>query len=252
MSYRFTVSPDFTPEKLSGWFIFNTWLQRAIGEGIHLDMYDSFVQQRAAIAADQVDLIYANPYDASMLVRDKGFVAVARPRGRSDEAIVAVPASSPAHRVEELRPGARIVSTDDPDVDMMGMIILEAADLRASNTVRQTTDTYVLVAKKLLKGEADIGIFLAEAFDGLSPLVRADLRILVRSQISVVQHILLAGPKFRPRQPDITSALLHAQDDPRARLVTEGLGFTGWDAVPQEEVEFMIDLIDTLAFRPED
>lgn len=159
MSYHFTVSPDFTPEKISGWFIFNTWLQRRINEAIHLDMYDSFQQQRDAIAADKVDLIYANPYDASMLVREKGFLPVARPRGRSDEAIVAVRADSPVQRVDDLKPGVRVVLTDDPDVDMMGMIILEAADLHGGNTVRSTTDTYVLVAKKLLKGEADVGIF---------------------------------------------------------------------------------------------
>jgi phosphonate transport system substrate-binding protein len=251
MSYHFTVSPDFTPEKLSGWFIFNTWMQRQIHEGIHLDMYDSFQQQRDAIAADQVDLIYANPYDASMLVREKGFLPVARPRGRSDEAIIAVRADSPVNRVEDLLPGVRVVATDDPDVDMMGMIILESADLHGGNTVRSTTDTYVLVAKRLLKAEADVGIFLAEAFDGLSALIRHDLRILVRSQISVVQHMLLVGPKFRHRQADMTGALVAMQGDPRARLIAEGLGFTGWDAVAQEDVEFMIDLIDTLAFRPE-
>ena len=215
-------------------------------------MYDSFQQQREAIAADQVDLIYANPYDASMLVREKGFLPVARPRGRSDEAIVAVRADSPVQRVDDLKPGARVVSTDDPDVDMMGMIILESADLHGGNTVRSTTDTYVLVAKRLLKAEADVGIFLAEAYDGLSKLIRGDLRILVRSQISVVQHMLLIGPKFRQRQADMTAALVASNDDVRAQMITEGLGFSGWDAVGDEDVEFMIDLIDTLAFRPEE
>jgi phosphonate transport system substrate-binding protein len=251
MSYHFTVSPDFTPEKISGWFIFNTWLQRQLGEAIHLDMYDSFQQQREAIAADQVDLIYANPYDASMLVREKGFLPVARPRGRSDEAIVAVPASSPVQRVEDLKPGARVVSTDDPDVDMMGMIILESADLHGGNTQRSTTDTYVLVAKRLLKGEADVGIFLAEAYDGLSTLIRGDLRILVRSQISVVQHMMLIGPKFRQRQADMAALLINSGNDAGGQALNEGLGFSGWDAVAQEDVEFMIDLMETLAFGGE-
>ncbi len=249
MGYQFTVSPDFPPDKLSGWFIFNTWLQRRIGEGIHLEIYDSFHGQRDAISAGRVDLIYANPYDAAMLVRDRGFAAVARPSGRGDEAVIAVRTDAAARRVEDLAPGIRVASTDDPDVNMLGMILLEPADLHAGNIVRTTCDAYVLVAKQLLKGEADVGIFLAEAFDALSPLIRNELSVLVRSQISVVQHMMMIGPKFRQRRGDIADALVGMGDDLRGRTIVSSLGIPGWTAVTDEDVEFMIDLIDTLAFE---
>ena len=58
MPYNFTVSPDFNPSYLSGWFIFNTWLQRQTGEAIHLELYDDFESQRQAIAEDKFDLYY--------------------------------------------------------------------------------------------------------------------------------------------------------------------------------------------------
>ena len=95
MKYNFTVSPDFNPSHLSGWFIFNTWVQRNLGEHIHLELYDDFEAQRKAIEADEFDLIYANPFDATTLVRKKGFVPVASPSSKSDEAIIAVPVDSP-------------------------------------------------------------------------------------------------------------------------------------------------------------
>ena len=96
MTLKLTVSPDFSPDRIGSWYLFNTWLQRRLGIGIHLDLYDGFAQQRRAIADDGVDLIYANPYDAAMLVRAKGFTAVARPVGVQDEAIIAVAAAHPA------------------------------------------------------------------------------------------------------------------------------------------------------------
>lgn len=102
-----TVSPDFSPEHIAGWYVFNTWLQRRLGERIHLELYEDFAAQRQAIAADKVDLIYANPYDAAMLVREKGFVAIAAPRDCPDEVVIAVPADSPAqsaHRGSAARP----------------------------------------------------------------------------------------------------------------------------------------------------
>ncbi len=78
-------------------------------------------------------MIYANPSDAALLVREKGFVGVARPCGLSDEAVVVVPSDSPAQRVEDLAPNIRVAATDHPDVKMMGMIMLEPANIGRDN-----------------------------------------------------------------------------------------------------------------------
>lgn len=246
MSYQFTVSPDFTPEHLSGWFIFNTWLQKALTENIHLELYDDFSTQRQAIDADKVDLIYANPFDAASLVREKGFVPVTRPLGVSDEAVVAVNAEHPAQHVEDLNPGITVATTDDPDVHMMGMIMLEPADLDADNIQIRECDGYVLVAKALLREEAEVGFFLAEAFDDLSGMIRKQLRPLVRSQIQVIHHSLMVGPRLAHRCEDMRQALTSMDHDNKGKGVLETLGFSGWSAMSQEEMEFMIDLMDTL------
>jgi len=193
MSYMFTVSPDFTPDHLSGWYIFNTWLQKKTGEGIHLEMFNNFQSQRVAIQDDLVDLIYANPFDAAMLVREKGFRPLVKAAGESDEAIIAVNAANRVEDVVHLSPGIKVAYTEDPDVQMMGMIMLEPGDLDASNTTPVLSDSYVLVAKHLLKGEADVGIFLAEAYNDLSTVIQKQLRVLVRSQISVIHHSLMIG-----------------------------------------------------------
>ncbi|MGR9107482.1 MAG: phosphate/phosphite/phosphonate ABC transporter substrate-binding protein [Gammaproteobacteria bacterium] len=246
MSYVFTVSPDFTPDHLSGWYIFNTWLQRKTGEAIHLEMYDTFQKQRDAINQDQIDLIYANPFDAAMLVREKGFSPLVKPQGDSDEALIAANAESENRSVEDLKPGTRIAGTDDPDVLMMGLIMLEPADLNKSNITLIDSDTYITVAKHLLRGEADAGIFLAEAFDDLSGVVKNQLRILVRSQISVIHHSLMIGPKLAEKRTAIQNELLNMLEDEKGKGVLESLGFKSWQVVDDEEMEFMIDLIDTL------
>jgi phosphonate transport system substrate-binding protein len=246
MSFQFTVSPDFTPDHLSGWYIFNTWLQKATDLNIHLHIYDDFHQQREAIQQDRVDLIYANPYDAAMLVRDKGFEALARPEGQSDEALIAVSHDSAVQSVEDLVPGTRLATTDDPDVHLMGMIMLEPANLDKSNVEMIPCDTYVLVAKELLKQTADAGIFLVEAYNGLSSIIRRQLRILVSGQIQVVHHCLMIGPEMKQHRDTLLNALLGMGKDLKGPGVLEALRFPGWEAVDHEEVEFMIDLMDTL------
>jgi phosphonate transport system substrate-binding protein len=246
MSFMFTVSPDFSPDHLSGWYIFNTWLQRQTGEAIHLEMFNDFDSQHQAIKEDKIDLIYANPYDAAMLVRDKGFLPVAKPAGRSDEAIIAVPADADVSNVDELSPGIKVAYTDDPDVRLMGMIMLEPADLDSTNITPVLSDSYTIVAKHLLKNEADVGIFLAESYDDLSNMIQSQLKVLVRSQISVIHHGLMIGPKLQHKREEITRLLTTMQQDEKSAAVLQSLGFDAWQPVEDEEMEFMIDLMETL------
>lgn len=247
MTYQITVSPDFAPEHIAGWYIFNTWLQKQLGEGVHLELYNDFDSQREAIRNDQVDIIYANPFDAAMLVREKGFTALARPSGKSDEAVVVVQAQNSATCVEDLKPGLRLAYTDDPDVHLMGMIMLEPADLSADNIHQSQVVSYPIVAKQLIRKEADVGFFLKESFDDLSAFTREQLKVLVESEISVIYHVLLVGPQLVGKQEQIRQLLLGMAQDAKGASVLKSLGFQGWENVDEEDVEFMIDLMDTLS-----
>ncbi|MGX2042200.1 phosphate/phosphite/phosphonate ABC transporter substrate-binding protein [Methylocaldum sp. MU1018] len=247
MPHTFTVSPDFTPEHLSGWFIFNTWLQKALDEAFHLQLYDDFHSQREAIESDRIDLIYANPYDAAMLVREKGFKPLVKPEGKADETIIAVSAERPFHRVEDLPGSIKLATTEDPDVHMMGMIMLEPADLDASSIETEICDSYVLVAKELLKGHCDAGIFLAEAFNDLSSVIRKQLRALVSSQIQVIHHALMISPRLADRRERLLDALLAMSENDKGKSVLAALKISRWEKVEDEEMEFMIDLMDTFA-----
>lgn len=246
MILNLTVSPDFAPDHISGWYIFNTWLQRQLGTRVHLELYDSFDKQREDIKAGKFDLVYANPFDASMLVRELGFKAVVRPAAKPDETIIATNAESTINCVEDIQAGAKLVATDDPDVNRIGMIMLEPADLDADNTSLKTVDSYVIVAKHLLNQEADAGFFLKDAYDELSDLIKNQMKVLVSSEISVVHHTLLVGPRLQQFIPQIQKFMIRMAEDEKGKGVLESMDLLGWEIMTEEETEFMIDLIDTL------
>lgn len=246
MPHQFTVSLDYTARALPGWFLFNTWLQRALGDDIHLEVFDDPVVQSQAVRAGRIDFYYANPYDATNLIRNEGFLAVAAPQARFDEALIAVRADSPVDRVEELLPGLRVAATRDQDVRRMCMILLEPADLHGRNVTISTRESYVLVAKALLQAEADVGFFLEATFGELSNLVKSALRPLIRSRISTIRHVLLVSPKFASQVAPLQARLEAMASEERGKNVLDSLGFEGWEGLEQEDVEFMIDLMDTL------
>ena len=244
--YTLTVSPDFMPDYIAGWYIFNTWLQRQLGQSIHLELYNDFSAQREAITRDEIDLIYANPFDAVMLVREKGFSAIAAPLDKPDEVILAVHNESPIQTLDDLSDCTRIARTDDPDVNLIGMMMIEAVDLNADNTQVQMVDNYVLVAKALFQERADLGFFLQEAYHSLSDFVKGQLRVVLNSEIHVVTHVLLASPMFVEHQKALQACLLDMPNREKGRGVLESMGLLGWQAQTQEDTEFMIDLMDTL------
>ncbi|WP_347989803.1 PhnD/SsuA/transferrin family substrate-binding protein [Methylomonas sp. AM2-LC] len=246
MSYLFTVSPDFAPDRLSGWYIFNTWLQKNTFEAIHLELFNNYNKLHDAIGAGKVDLIYANPFDTASLVRNYGFLPLVKPEGLSDEALIAIRADSDTTDVTELIPGTRIALTNDPDVKMIGMMMLEPSDLDAGSIETIPSENYVLVAKHLLRSEAEAGIFLAEAYDNLSALIKNQLKVLVRSQISVIHHALMIGPNFQHKREEILALLTTMHECEKGMGVLNSLGFKGWQKIEDEEMEFMIDLMDTL------
>ena len=112
---------------------FTDWLQRQMSEAIHLEIYHDFQAQRQAIQSDQVDLIYANPFDAAMLVREKGFKPLVCATGVAGEAIIAVNHESKVDNVVQFGSAIKVAITDAPDIQMMGMIMLEPGDLDADN-----------------------------------------------------------------------------------------------------------------------
>jgi phosphonate transport system substrate-binding protein len=248
MNYVMTISPDFNIKFVSGWFVFNTWLQRQLGQAIKLDIFMDFPSQQAALESGRIDLIYANPYCAATLVREKGFVPIAKPLGRSDEAIIATRMNSPIKVIEDLKPGVRVGTADDPDVHMMCMIMLEPADLNAANIEMNRYSSFIAVAKHLLRDECDVGFFLADMFTDLSSGLRKDMRIVVQSQIFSVHHALLASPRMASMQDAILTSLTGMNGDARSKAILGDMGIAGWEAMSLDDAEFMIDLMDTLTW----
>ncbi|MEE9319025.1 MAG: phosphate/phosphite/phosphonate ABC transporter substrate-binding protein [Granulosicoccus sp.] len=244
--YTMSVSPDFPPKDIPGWYIFNTWLQKLLGVAIHLELYDSFHAQRTAIRNGEIDLIYANPYDATVLVREQGFQAVVAPVGVSDETLIAVNENSRCRTVEDLHGKLRIACTDDPEVNLIGNILLEPADLDNQQISKTMVDSYVLVAKSLIQGNSDVGFFLKAAYDSFSSIIHDQLRVLISSDIQIIKHALLVGPPLAGKHSLIAEGMLAMPDNEKGKSTLQGMGIQAWEAVSEEDTEFMIDLLDTL------
>lgn len=248
MSLSLLIAPDFSPDRFAGWHILNTLLQRRSGSDIHLLTPASAHEQAQLVAQGKVDLIYANPFDAAQLIFKQGFSAVAAPIGKSDEMVIVAGAQSPAGRVEDLRPGARIALTDNKDVKLIGLRLIEPADLTESDVQWVPVDSYQAAARLALRGEVDAAFLLAESFQCLSRITRAQLKVLIESRLADITHVVLAHERVPAATlATLRDALLGLSGSEDGRAVLAELGMPeGFRAMSGEDVEFMIDLMETL------
>ena len=247
MVLNLLIAPDFAPDRFAGWHMLNTLLQKRTGLQLHLLTPASATEQAQLIADGKAHAVYANPFDASVMVREQGYRAFARPVGKSDEMVIATAANSPANVVEDLKPGCRIALTDNRDVKLIGLRLLEPADLTEADVQWQLVDNYQAAARLAMKGEVEASFFLAEAYHSLSRLTKSQLKPLIESRLADITHVLLASPQGAEFVPQLRDALTGIAGTADGQPVLDELGIPGgFEAMSDEDVEFMLDLMETL------
>ncbi|MBZ1391921.1 PhnD/SsuA/transferrin family substrate-binding protein [Psychrobacter pacificensis] len=245
-THNMLIAPDFSPERFAGWHMFNTLIQKRANLNMHLNIPASHAEQETLIEAGDIQIIYANPFDAAALIREQGYRAVARPIGKSDEMVIAAAANSDINHLEDIHKGATVAMADNRDVKLIGLRLLEAVDIEESDLNWDITETYQAAARKVIKGDAQAAFFLAEIFHSFSRLTKSQLSVLIESDLADISHVLLIKDDFPDAQIFIEAILdLHSDDDGKEALTELGMP-EGFEAMSEEDAEFMIDLMQTL------
>lgn len=245
MTFNLLIAPDFAPERFAGWHMMNTLLQKRANLNIHLLTPVNAQEQAELVAKGDVNAIYANPFDAAHLIREKGYKAVARPKGKADEMVIASSAKSDIKTLEDLKAGCKIAMADNRDVKLIGLRLLEAVDLGENDITWHTTENYQAAARELIKGEAEAAFFLSEVYHSLSRLTLTQMHVLIESDLSDITHVILV--KQDENNDELIKAILSLNDDEEGKNVLTELGMPeGFEAMTEEDGEFMVDLMETL------
>lgn len=248
MTINLLIAPDFAPERFAGWHMLNTLLQKKSGIHIHLLTPASAAEQAELISSGKADAVYANPFDAASMIRQSGYKAIVRPVAKSDEMVIAASAGSACNAARDLKPGCTIALTDNRDVKLIGLRLLEVADLKEADIKWNLVENYQAAARLAIKGEVDAAFFLAEAYNSLSGLTRKQLKVLVESKLADITHVFLVNSRLSQDEiSKFSQALLEIKGSSDGQSVLDELGIGGgFEAVSEEDAEFMIDLMDTL------
>ena len=245
-THNMLIAPDFSPERFAGWHMFNTLIQKRANLNMHLNIPASQAEQQGIVNQGDIQVIYANPFDAATLIREQGYRAVARPIGKSDEMVIAAAANSDINSLEDIKAGATVAMADNRDVKLIGLRLLEAVDIAEADLNWTVTETYQAAARQVIKGDAQVAFFMAEIFHSFSRLTKAQLSVLIESDLADISHVLLIKDGF-PDTDILMDAILNLHNDDDGKEALAELGMPqGFEAMDEEDAEFMIDLMQTL------
>ena len=241
------IAPDFPPEHFGGWHIFNTTLRRDTDNNIHLLTPHSAEEQQQMLEQNQVDIIYANPFDAASLIRDKNFLPVVKPVKNPDEMVIAAGSASGLVKLTDLKKGMKIAITNNRDVKLIGLRLLEAANLTEADLEWVEVPSFQAAARHAIQGKADAAFFVASSFHSLSEMTKNQMAVLIESHITDITHVILMHPEQSEFLPTVRQSIINMKDTDAGRRVLSELNMPdGFEELTEEETEFMIDLMETL------
>lgn len=241
------IAPDFPPEHFGGWHIFNVILQRHCKNQIHLLAPHSAEEQQQMFEQHQVDIIYANPFDAASLIRDKNYLPVVKPVKNPDEMVIATGSSSGMKKITDLKAGMKIAITNNHDVKLIGLRLLEAANLTEKDLKWVEVPSFQAAARTAIHGEVDAAFFVASSFHSLSELTKNQMTVLIESHIRDITHVFLMHPSQQQLLPNIQKTIIDMKNHNSGKKVLNELNMPeGFEELTIDDAEFMIDLMETL------
>ncbi len=243
---NFLIAPDFSPENFAGWHMFNTLLQKRSGHSLHLITPVSHDEQQQILAEQDIALVYANPFDAAELIRERGFRPLARPVGKMDEMVITSSSKGDIASMEDIPAKTSVAITDNRDVKLIGLRLLEAVDIAEDDIEFTLTENYQAAARNVIQAKTDLAFFMAETFASLSRLTKTQLNVLIESDLSAISHVVLVKDGFEHAE-ELQKVMLSLKEDEDGRNVLSELGIPeGFEVLEEEDAEFMIDLMETL------
>lgn len=156
-------------------------------------------------------------------------------------------APTPPYRsLRDVQPHCSIVCADE-DVHLIGMRLLEGFGLNEDNILFYREESEEAVLSSVFHGKACIGFLMAEMFDGLSEFGKQQFRVIMRSAIEDICHLLLLHPGSRDSADSVKQAFLNLGHTPAGQAVlSEFRRPEGFSEAQHEEMETMLDLLTTL------
>lgn len=239
--FKLSVCPHDTAKNLTGWYLFNTYLQTRLDCSIHFEPKESFLEERDCVLSGGYHIVYANPFSAAVFRKSLGFIPVARPIDLFDETVLV---SNSDQGIPDKRPLTVASATEKLVVHYLGLSLLEEKGISKDDCEFVFVGNHMKAAQAVIQGKADLAFIYNETWHGMSAITRNSLTFIGETNSQKSFHCFCISPDWSDRKEQVENILCHMQDDPKGKAVLEELRFKGFVPLQQDALEPLIATMD--------
>ncbi len=218
--------------QLSGWYLFNTFLQRKLHRAIHFE-------QTQDVNGEASHLLFAKPFDACARMLNNGFISLARPDGEADEVVILC--RNDDNRVLQDFTGKISVVTAQQSsfVYLLGRFLCDENGLDSSSFDFCFSGNEIKALQMLIRKKSDMAFILKKTYEGLSSHTRKNVRVIDESQTDFAFHHFCIAPELASEQEEISRILLEMEQDEQGKSILRDIQFNGWVKPEEGELQML-------------
>lgn len=226
-----------TGAQLSGWYLLNTYLQRRLQHAIHLEQLPAGHD----ITNENVDLLFAKPFEACAMISRRGYIPLLRPVGEADEVVIVMRADD-GRGLKDLSAPQVVTASQGSFVYLLGRFLCDEHELDSSAFQYAFAGNEIKALQMLLKGQADVLFMLKKTYYGLSGLTRKSTRVADESDTQFAFHLFCIHSRVAELREPLVKTLAEMTEDEQGKGVLKDIQIEGWCAPEESEVNMLLEV----------
>ena len=220
--------------QLSGWYLFNTYLQRRLQKAIHFE-------QEEDKKSGKTDLYFSKPFEACAMMYKKGFIPLMRPIGEADEVVILV-RQDDTRELTACENAHVVTASEGSFVNLLGRFLCDENGLDSKQFNYQFAGNEIKALQMLIRKKADILFMLKKTYDGLSSFGKKNVRVVDESKTNFAYHLFCVAPHMKNEGEELSNILETMVDDEKGQKILEDIQSKGW-CKPEEGELHMLKMV---------
>jgi len=226
-----------TGQQLTGWYLFNTYLQRHMQKAIHFD------QAQDMLNAASVDILFAKPFEACTMIKKRGFVPIMRPIAEADEVVILTRADD-ERSLSDFNGASVVTASENSFVYILGRFLCDENELDSATFKFSFSGNEIKSLQMLIRKKADLLFMLKKTYEGLSSFSKKNVRKLDESATDFAFHLFSIAPNLVEEGKALHTILAEMAADEKGKRILEDIEFQGWCPVEEGELKMLTMVFD--------
>jgi anti-anti-sigma factor len=227
-----------TGQQLTGWYLLNTYLQRRMQRAIH------FEQSQDVANGAATDILFAKPFEACSMIKQRGFVPLMRPVAEADEVVILTRADDERTSLSQFEGVGVVTATECSFVYLLGRFLCDESGVDSSKFEFTFSGNEIKSLQILLKKKVDLLFMLKKTYEGLASFSRNSVRKLDESSTDFAFHLFSIAPQLEAEGKMLTQILQEMETDETGKEILKDIEFQGWCPVEEGELNMLKMVFD--------